>query len=194
MFYYFVKSERSPREDPLIVWLTGGPGCSSFMGFAFENGFLFQWFADHPEFLSNSLYIGGDSYSGITVPVLTQEISNGIQGYLLGNPVTDRDFDDQAKIPYCHGMGLIPDEFYESGDHDMIVPHISTQSWIKSLGFSIVDDWRPWSVDGQVAGFTRMYSNNLTFATIKGGGHTAPEYRPKECSAMFRRWISENPL
>ncbi|KAK1291202.1 Serine carboxypeptidase-like 9 [Acorus calamus] len=41
------------------------------------------------------------------------------------------------------------------------------ESWIKSLGFSIVDDWRPWSVDGQVAGFTRMYSNNLTFATIK---------------------------
>ncbi|KAK1291197.1 Serine carboxypeptidase-like 18 [Acorus calamus] len=85
--------------------------------------FLIKWFADHPEFLSNSLYIGGDSYSGITVPVLTQEISNGIEvgneprfnlkGYLLGNPVTDRDFDDQAKVPYCHGVGLIPDELYE---------------------------------------------------------------------------------
>ncbi|KAK1317926.1 Serine carboxypeptidase-like 15 [Acorus calamus] len=36
-----------------------------------------------------------------------------LKGYLLGNPVTDRDFDDQAKVPYCHGVGLIPDELYE---------------------------------------------------------------------------------
>jgi serine carboxypeptidase-like clade 1 len=39
-----------------------------------------------------------------------------------------------------------------SGDHDMVVPYIGTQSWIRSLNFSVVDDWRPWYVDGQVAG------------------------------------------
>ena len=39
-----------------------------------------------------------------------------------------------------------------SGDHDMAVPYIGTQSWIRSLNFSVVDDWRPWYVDGQVAG------------------------------------------
>ncbi|GAB4852373.1 hypothetical protein Ancab_016565, partial [Ancistrocladus abbreviatus] len=81
-----------------------------------------------------------------------------------------------------------------SGDHDMAVPFLGTQAWIRSLNFSIVDDWRSWRVDGQIAGYTRRYSNQMTFATVKGGGHTAPEYRPKECATMFRRWISEKPL
>ncbi|KAL5988279.1 hypothetical protein ACLOJK_036042 [Asimina triloba] len=38
--------------------------------------FLLKWYSDHPHFLSNPLYIGGDSYSGITVPVIAQEIAN----------------------------------------------------------------------------------------------------------------------
>ncbi|XP_062205002.1 serine carboxypeptidase-like 18 isoform X2 [Phragmites australis] len=314
--------------------------------------FLRKWFDEYPEFLSNPLYIGGDSYSGMIVPTVTSEIARAkevggepalnLKGYLVGNPVTDSNFDDPSIIPFAHGMGLISDEMYEaykkscsvgdnshqsvectnsldaidecvkgiytnhileplctfasphphkpkprinsgaremlqlqdytadaeihlseislkcrtagyllsrtwannatvrealgihkgtvpswircnydvpytsditstvkyhldvttkgyrslvySGDHDMIVPFIGTQAWIRSLNFSIVDNWRPWYVDGQVAGYTRSYSNNLSFATVKGGGHTAPEYMPRQCFAMFERWISGDPL
>lgn len=81
-----------------------------------------------------------------------------------------------------------------SGDHDMVVPHFGTQDWIRSLNYSIVDEWRPWLVEGQVAGYTRTYANRMTFATVKGAGHTAPEYKPAECRAMFERWISYEPL
>lgn len=42
-----------------------------------------------------------------------------------------------------------------SGDHDMVVPFIGTQAWIKSLNFSVVDKWRPWYVDRQVAGWVQ---------------------------------------
>ncbi|BAF28223.1 Os11g0460800 [Oryza sativa Japonica Group] len=408
LFYYFVRSEKNPDLDPLLLWLTGGPGCSSISGLAHEIGpfqfaakryysgglpiiiyrpetwtkvsniifvdspvgagfsyaateegskssdtnavkqlliFLRKWLHDHPRFSLNPLYIGGDSYSGMIVPTLTLAIdeSNGseekpffnLKGYIAGNPVTDYKIDEDGRIPFLHGMGLISDELYEhaketcgekysapsnaqcahsvqainddinrghileplceelqspihntaardvmsrlmlesrpaaadddiiifecrkashvllkiwandetvreslgvqkgtvgewkrcnrdidynsdvrstveyhltlmrkgyraiiySGDHDSRVPSISTQAWIRLLNLSIADDWRPWYVDGQVAGFTRSFaSNNLTYATVKGAGHTAAEYKPKECQEMFARWISGTPL
>ena len=41
---------------------------------------ILQWLINHPEFISNPTYIGGDSYSGIPVPIITQLISNGKGG------------------------------------------------------------------------------------------------------------------
>ncbi|KAG7571830.1 Alpha/Beta hydrolase fold [Arabidopsis suecica] len=381
-FYYFIKSENNPKEDPLLIWLNGGPGCSCLGGILFENGpvglkfevyngsapplfstsyswtkmaniifldqpvgsgfsysktpidktgdiseikrtheFLQKWLRRHPQYFSNPFYVVGDSYSGMIVPALVQEISQGnyicceppinLQGYMLGNPVTYMDFEQNFRIPYAYGMGLISDEIYEpmkrscngnyynvdpsntnclrlteeyhkctdkinihhiltpdcdvtnvtspdcyyypyhliecwandesvrealhikkgskgkwarcnrtipynhdiessipyhmnnsirgyrsliySGDHDIAVPYLATQAWISSLNYSPIHNWRPWMINNQIAGYTRAYSNKMTFATIKGGGHTA-EYRPNETFIMFQRWISGQPL
>ena len=37
MFYFFFES-RNNKKDPVVIWLTGGPGCSSELALFYENG------------------------------------------------------------------------------------------------------------------------------------------------------------
>ncbi|KAF5729478.1 Serine carboxypeptidase-like 49 [Tripterygium wilfordii] len=37
MFYFFFESRKS-KNDPIVIWLTGGPGCSSELAMFYENG------------------------------------------------------------------------------------------------------------------------------------------------------------
>ncbi|KAJ9558110.1 hypothetical protein OSB04_012724 [Centaurea solstitialis] len=214
LFYYFIPSESNPKEDPLMLWLTGGPGCSSISGLLYEMGmfislfsslgecenesvvylkwhgncprpigepgppapvgdgdspmasiifldipvgtgfsyartehasysndliypdhayeFMRKWLNSHPRFISNPFYVGGNSFSGHPVPIISQLISNGneggiepyinLKGYVLGNPTTfptEKNF----QIEFAYGMGLIPEEFYKIID-GINNPHI----------------------------------------------------------------------
>jgi len=37
-FYWMFESRSKPKEDPFILWLTGGPGCSGMLALLNENG------------------------------------------------------------------------------------------------------------------------------------------------------------
>ena len=36
--YWFVEAKEDAKNKPLLIWLNGGPGCSSMMGLFTENG------------------------------------------------------------------------------------------------------------------------------------------------------------
>ncbi len=60
-----------------------------------------------------------------------------------------------------------------SGDADACVPFFGTAQWTAAVGGAVEDPWRPWQVEGQLAGYTVGYER-LRFTTIKGCGHMAP--------------------
>ncbi|XP_066355546.1 serine carboxypeptidase 1-like isoform X1 [Miscanthus floridulus] len=107
------------------------------------------------------------------------------------------DFDHDAGSMIIYHKNLTSQgyrAFIYSGDHDMCVPHTGTEAWTASLGYGIIDSWRQWIVNDQVAGYTQGYENGLTFATIKGAGHTVPEYKPQESLAFYSRWLNGTKL
>jgi serine carboxypeptidase-like clade 4 len=38
LFYWWFQSRDQPDKDPVVLWMTGGPGCSSELAVLFENG------------------------------------------------------------------------------------------------------------------------------------------------------------
>lgn len=38
IFYWLFRSRNNDVNDPLVIWLTGGPGCASELAIFYENG------------------------------------------------------------------------------------------------------------------------------------------------------------
>ncbi|KAK9051364.1 hypothetical protein SSX86_027991 [Deinandra increscens subsp. villosa] len=80
-----------------------------------------------------------------------------------------------------------------SGDHDMTFPYVGIEQWIVALGLAVKSPWVPFYVDNQVGGYEMTYAQNgfsLTFATVKGAGHSVAQYKPKESMVLTQRWLA----
>ena len=75
-----------------------------------------------------------------------------------------------------------------SGDVDGAVPTIGTRAWIRNLNLAILEPYRSWYVNEQVAGYTILYSG-LRLVTVKGAGHMVPQWTPAEAYHMLMSWL-----
>jgi len=198
-----VLSENAPSTDPVVLWLNGGPGCSSLDGFFYEQGplhfqnersstlngddvptlmlnpyrwnqianILFleapagvgfsystdgnyttndnitaaynyeavvQFFNLYPEYAGNDFYVSGESYAGIYVPTLVEQIMihNGegdskipLKGFMVGNGCIGNSVGawsnagDQIRMDFLAGHGL-----YEMSLHQQILAQCNFDS------------------------------------------------------------------
>ncbi|CAI0400132.1 unnamed protein product [Linum tenue] len=108
LFYYFVEAETEPGSKPLVLWLNGGPGCSSVGAGAF---------CEHGPFKPSGDVLLQNNYSwnkGHYVPQLAQLIVKSkppinLKGIAIGNPLLDFNTDFNSRAEYFWSHGLISD-------------------------------------------------------------------------------------
>ncbi|KAF7138715.1 hypothetical protein RHSIM_Rhsim07G0231300 [Rhododendron simsii] len=135
LFYYFVESPNNSLTNPLVLWLNGGPGCSSLGYGAMEELGPFRVNSDgktlfrneyswnnerFPRYKSRDFYITGESYAGHYVPQLAYTIlSNNkitnqtvinLKGIAIGNPYIDDSTTGKGIYDYYWTHALISDE------------------------------------------------------------------------------------
>lgn len=183
LFYWLTESTLNAPHKPLLLWLNGGPGCSSVaygaseeigpfrinqtgsglylneyswnreanilflespvgVGFSYTNTssdlnksgdqrtaddsliFLIRWMERFPQYKHRELYIAGESYAGHYIPQLAKKICAynkaaakpfiNLQGFLVGNAVTDSYYDNLGTVTYWWTHSMISDRTYRS--------------------------------------------------------------------------------
>ncbi|VAH46952.1 unnamed protein product [Triticum turgidum subsp. durum] len=85
--------------------------------------FLLKWFELYPEFQLNPFYISGESYAGIYIPTLADEVVKGttegseaknqFEGRLREELLCAIQRDLNSFVPFALGMGLISTDLFE---------------------------------------------------------------------------------
>jgi len=85
------------------------------------------------------------------------------------------------------------------GDVDMACNFIGGEWFIDSMNLPIKTDRHSWTYtdsDGtlQIGGFSKSFTKNITFTTIRGSGHMVPIDKPIVALHMFKKFISNIDL
>ncbi|XP_010249188.1 PREDICTED: serine carboxypeptidase-like 45 [Nelumbo nucifera] len=85
-----------------------------------------------------------------------------------------------------------------SGDQDSVIPLTGSRTLVhglaKDLGLNTTVPYRVWFAGQQVGGWTQVYGNVLSFATIRGASHEAPFSQPERSLVLFKSFLEGRPL
>ncbi|XWS63301.1 hypothetical protein CRYUN_Cryun06bG0083600 [Craigia yunnanensis] len=91
----------------------------------YSYAFLQNWFKRFPQYKSLEFYIAGESYAGHYIPQLAEVIFDEnkksrkenyikLKGFIIGNPVLDKETDRKGIYDYAWGHALISDSLYKA--------------------------------------------------------------------------------
>ncbi|XP_050272313.1 serine carboxypeptidase 24-like [Quercus robur] len=120
LFYWLTEATSFPEKKPLVLWLNGGPGCSSVAYGASEEIGPFRINST-----GSSLYLNEYSWNrGHYVPQLAEKIVEynkallqpafNLKGFIVGNADFDHYYDKIGVITYWWSHSMISDTSYRS--------------------------------------------------------------------------------
>lgn len=208
MHYVFFESQNDPTNDPLVLWLTGGPGCSSMSGFLLENG-PFGFFPRGAQELAINPYSWNKNASVI---YLDSPAGVGFSYYLDSEEANTNDYitahDNLASL--ISWFQKFPEfafhDFYITGESygGIYIPTLAyniqlynqatSSARINLKGIAVGNGCTDWSVDTTPAllqmGFTHslygydMYSNFTKYDCIQ-------ENAPEECNDSLNNFYND---
>ncbi|XP_024969566.1 serine carboxypeptidase-like [Cynara cardunculus var. scolymus] len=115
MFYFYFKS-RNSENDPVVIWLTGGPGCSSELALFYENGpfkigknLTLVWNEYGWDQAANLLYVDQPTGTGFSYSSDKRDIRHDEKG------VSD-DLYDFLQSFFTEHPELVNNDFYITGE------------------------------------------------------------------------------
>ncbi|XP_038686466.1 serine carboxypeptidase-like 45 isoform X2 [Tripterygium wilfordii] len=85
-----------------------------------------------------------------------------------------------------------------SGDQDSVIPLTGSRKLIhrlaQELSLNKTVPYRAWFEGKQVGGWTQVYGNILSFATIRGASHEAPFSQPERSLMLFKSFLEGKNL
>ncbi|CAI9775262.1 unnamed protein product [Fraxinus pennsylvanica] len=125
----------------------------------------------------------------------------GVKRWVVCSNVLDYELLD-LEIPSIPIVGKIinagiPVLIY-SGDQDSVIPLTGSRTLVhklaEELGLRTSTPYRVWFAGMQVGGWTQVYGNILSFATIRGASHEAPFSQPERSLVLFKAFLEGRPL
>ncbi|KAL0404430.1 UNVERIFIED_CONTAM: Serine carboxypeptidase-like 1 [Sesamum radiatum] len=94
LFYFFFESESNPEEDPFILWITGGPGCSGLGTILLEMAKVVKRKTDSNMTSSTRPF----TFSKVHLSVMDISRAAGVGGAATTSDVVDMCEDDWNKL------------------------------------------------------------------------------------------------
>nr|AIC75882.1 serine carboxypeptidases [Radopholus similis] len=80
------------------------------------------------------------------------------------------------------------------GDTDMACNFMLGQQFSARLGYKRAIGKQPWKFDRQVGGFKTIYAKGLTYLTVRGAGHMAPQWKAPQMDYVISQFLLNHPI